>query len=103
MNETFDQLWVNRPRFSTEFAAEAQLLRRPITRSYERFDNSREGMSIFLIRSDLLHISRKKLLMISMREKGEQVITSLRGYKRRVTRALGLMRMRCVITELLMA
>jgi len=44
MNETSDQMWVNRPRFSTEFAAEAQMHRRPITGSYERFDSSRERM-----------------------------------------------------------
>jgi len=44
MNET-SEMWVNRPRFSTEFAAEAQMHRRPITRSYERFDNSRECMN----------------------------------------------------------
>ena len=40
MNETSDQMWVNRPRFSTEFAAEAQMHRRPITGSYERFNSS---------------------------------------------------------------
>jgi len=45
MNETSDQLWVNRPRFYPEFAAEAQLHRRPITGSYERFDSSRERMN----------------------------------------------------------
>jgi len=45
MNETFDQLWVNRPRFSPKFVAEAQMHRRPITRSYERFDNSHERMN----------------------------------------------------------
>jgi len=44
MNETSDQMWVNRPRFSTEFAAEAQMHRRPITGSYERFNNSRGRM-----------------------------------------------------------
>jgi len=45
MNETSDQLWVNRPRFSPEFAVEAQLHRRPITGSYERFNSSRERMN----------------------------------------------------------
>ena len=42
MNETSDLMWVNRPRFSTEFAAEAQMHRRPITGSFERFDKSRQ-------------------------------------------------------------
>ena len=45
MNETSDQVWANRPRFSTEFPVEAQMHRRPITGSYERFDNSRERMN----------------------------------------------------------
>ena len=44
MNETSDQMWVNRPRFSTQFAAEAQMHRRPITGSFERFDSSRTRM-----------------------------------------------------------
>ena len=44
MNETSDQMWVNRPRFSAEFAAEAQMHRRPITGSFERFDSSRTRM-----------------------------------------------------------
>ena len=44
MNETSDQLWVNRPRFSAAFAAEAQLHMGPIRGSYERFGGSREHM-----------------------------------------------------------
>jgi hypothetical protein len=47
MNETSDQIWVNRPRFSAEFAAEAQMHRRPITGSNERFDKSRERMDAY--------------------------------------------------------
>jgi len=44
MNETSDQIWVNYPKFSSDFASETQMHRRPITGSYERFDSSRERM-----------------------------------------------------------
>jgi len=60
MNETFDQLWVNRPRFSTEFAAEAQMHRRPITGSYEIFDNSREFMNEYFAHQERFAAHMKK-------------------------------------------
>ncbi|KEH16643.1 hypothetical protein MTR_0126s0010 [Medicago truncatula] len=47
MNETSDQMWVNRSKFSTEFSAEAQMHRRPIIGSYERFDSSRDHMDVY--------------------------------------------------------
>lgn len=47
MNETSDQMWVNRSKFSTEFSAEAQMHRRPIIGSYERFDSSRDRMDVY--------------------------------------------------------
>ena len=50
MNETSDQLWLNRPRFSPKFAAEAQMHRRPITGSYGRFDSSREHMYQYFLK-----------------------------------------------------
>jgi len=60
MNETSDQLWVNRPRFSPEFAAEAQLHRRAITGSYERFDNSRERMNEYFADQERFAANMKK-------------------------------------------
>jgi hypothetical protein len=47
MNETSDQMWVNHPRFSTEFAAEAEMHRRPITGSFERFSTELDGCLFF--------------------------------------------------------
>jgi hypothetical protein len=60
MNETSDLMWVNRPRFSVEFAAEAQMHRRPITGSYERFDKSRESMDAYFDRQERYAAFMKK-------------------------------------------
>ena len=60
MNETSDLMWVNRPRFSAEFAAEAQMHRRPITGSYERFDKSRESMDAYFDRQERYAAFMKK-------------------------------------------
>ena len=60
MNETSDQMWVSRPRFSTEFAAEAQMHRRPITGSYERFNNSRGRMDEYFPHQEQFAAFRKK-------------------------------------------
>jgi len=60
MNETFDQLWVNRPRFSTEFAAEAQMHMRPITGSYERFNNYCECMNEYFAHQERFVAHMKK-------------------------------------------
>jgi len=60
MNETSDHMWVNRPRFSTKFDAEAQMHRRAITRSYERFDNSRERMNEYFAHQERFAAHMKK-------------------------------------------
>jgi len=60
MNETSDQMWVNRPRFSTEFAAEAQMHRRPITGSYERFNSSRGRMDEYFAHQEQYAAFMKK-------------------------------------------
>jgi len=60
MNETSNQMWMNRPRFSIEFAAEAQMHRRPITESYERFENSRECMNEYFAHQERFAAHMKK-------------------------------------------
>jgi hypothetical protein len=60
MNETSDQMWVNRPRFSAEFAAVAEMHRRPITGSYERFDKSRERMDAYFAHQEQFAAFMKK-------------------------------------------
>lgn len=60
MNEISDQMWVNRPRFSTEFDLEAQMHRRPITGSYERFDSSRERMDEYFAHQEQYAAYMKK-------------------------------------------
>ena len=60
MNETSDQMWVSRPRFSTEFAAEAQMHRRSITGLYERFHNSRGRMDEYFTHQEQYVAFRKK-------------------------------------------
>ena len=60
MNETSDKMWVNHPRFSIEFVVEAQMHRRPITGSYERFDSSRERMDAYFAHQEQYAAYMKK-------------------------------------------